>query len=199
MTDGLILTGGETADELTGGAGNEQLFGGAGDDILDGGAGDDIIDGGAGDDVLIGGAGDDIIVFDAADSVRVDGGSGGDTLKFARGGETLDLLSLSTILYSGFEEIDLAGTGDNTLILGETDVLNITDGVNGLAATATPALADNASVLIVTGDAGDSLSADGFTDSATDVTIGAQSYSVFNGNTTDATLLVDNDISASLT
>ena len=42
------------------------------------------------------------------------------------------------------------------------------------------------------------VTAGGFTDTNTDVSIGGQSYSVFNGDNTDATLLVDNDISVSL-
>jgi Ca2+-binding RTX toxin-like protein len=183
LTDGLILVGGETADKLIGGAGNDQIFGGGGDDILNGDAGNDLLDGGDGDDLLDGGAGDDTILFDAADHSFVDGGSGSDSLKFSGADETLDLISLSGTLYTGFEQIDLTGTGDNSLILNENSVVSMTDGAN---------------VLIVTGDAGDRVAADGFTDSTTDVTIEGQSYSVFNGNTTDATLLVDNDISASL-
>ena len=38
----------------------------------------------------------------------------------------------------------------------------------------------------------------GFTDAASDVTIAGQSYSVFTGTTTDATLLADNDSSPTL-
>ena len=148
--------------------------------------------------MLVGGAGDDTIVFDVADSSLVDGGSGSDVLKFGGAGETLDLLSLSETLYIGFEVIDLTGTGDNSLILSEFNLLSITDGVNRLAAKAAPAFEYSASVLIVTGDAGDSVRADDFTDSTKDVTIDGQSYSVFNGNSSDAILLVDNDISASL-
>lgn len=168
--------GSERDDSFTGGDGNDRL---------DGGGGNDALDGGAGDDVLIGGAGDDTIVFDAADSLRVDGGSGNDILKFGGGGETLDLLSLAASIYSGFEEIDLGGTGNNKLILDEDGLQNITDG-------------ENAGTLIVSGNAGDQVSAVGFTDSNTDVTIGGRSYSVLNGNTADVALLVDNDISSSL-
>jgi T5SS/PEP-CTERM-associated repeat protein len=128
---------------------------------------------------------DDTVIFDASDNLRADGGSGSDTLKLGGGGETLDLLSVAASLYTSFEEIDLAGTGNNDLILDELSLQNITDG-------------ENAGTLIVSGDAGDEVTAAGFSDTNRDVTIDGQSYSVLNGNTADVTLLVDNDISASL-
>ena len=46
------------------------------------------------------------------------------------GGETLDLLSVAASLYTGFEEINLAGPGNNNLILDELSLQNITDGEN---------------------------------------------------------------------
>ena len=84
----------------------------------------------------------------------------------------------------------MTGSGINSLILDEFEVLNITDGLNALAGTA--------NTLVVTTDNDDLVTAGGFTDSGVDVTIAGQAYSVFDGNTTDATLLVDNDISAAL-
>jgi hypothetical protein len=85
------------------------------------------------------------------------------------------------------------------LIINEADVLRITDGLNALADSA--GVSNAANTLIVTGnDLNDSVSVNSssFTDSGTDVTISGNICSVYNGDSTDATLLVDNVISASL-
>ena len=122
-------------------------------------------------------AGGDTIVFDVADTLRVDGGSGTDTLQFDGSSQSLNL----------------------TAIVNEADVLRITDGLNALADSA--GVSNAANTLIVTGnDLNDSVSVNSssFTDSGTDVTISGNICSVYNGDSTDATLLVDNVISASL-
>jgi hypothetical protein len=122
-------------------------------------------------------AGGDTIVFDVADTLRVDGGSGTDTLQFDGSSQSLNL----------------------TAIINEADVLRITDGLNALADSA--GVSNAANTLIVTGnDLNDSVSVNSssFTDSGTDVTISGNICSVYNGDSTDATLLVDNVISASL-
>ena len=91
-----------------------------------------------------------------------------------------------------------ANPGNNTLVIDERDVLGITDGLNALASAA--GVADAANTLVVTGDVGDDVDLTGanFVDTSVDVTIGGQGYSVFTSSTTNATLLVDNDISPSL-
>jgi hypothetical protein len=143
-------------------------------------------------------AGGDTIVFDVADTLRVDGGSGTDTLQFDGSSQSLNLTAIIGDLYTGFEEIDLTN-GNNSLIINEADVLRITDGLNALADSA--GVSNAANTLIVTGnDLNDSVSVNSssFTDSGTDVTISGNICSVYNGDSTDATLLVDNVISASL-
>ena len=60
--EGVVLHGGEGADQLVGSDGDDVLFGGEGGDNLAGGAGDDILIGGEGGDVLVGGAGDDMLI-----------------------------------------------------------------------------------------------------------------------------------------
>lgn len=67
-TEGLVMTGTASMDDLAGGAYNDSLVGIGGNDTLTGGAGKDILDGGTGDDHLRGGAGDD----------QLKGGSGTD-------------------------------------------------------------------------------------------------------------------------
>ena len=197
-------------DEFTGvtnagTTGNDTLTGTSGDDILIGGLGNDTIDGGAGNDVLIGGAGNDVFVFDTGDTLRVDGGAGADVLRFDGSATSLDITSASATPFENFEEVDLTGTGNNTLVLNERAVLRLTDGVNATADTANVTSASGvtsaANTLIVSGNSGDQVTRSGgsaFTDTGTDVTIDGQGYSVFAGNSTQAVLVVDNEISFSL-
>jgi len=96
-TQGVVIEGGDQADQLTGGAGDDTISGGAGDDVIDGGAGDDVIDGGEGDDVIDGGAGGDTILGGAGDDVLaggadadvIDGGAGDDTIAGGGGADQI--------------------------------------------------------------------------------------------------------------
>ena len=201
-----VFFGGEfTGVTNAGTTGNDTLTGTSGDDILIGGLGNDTIDGGAGNDVLIGGAGNDVLVFDTGDTLRVDGGAGADVLRFDGSATSLDITSASATPFENFEEVDLTGTGNNTLVLNERAVLRLTDGVNATADTANVTSATGvtsaANTLIVSGNSGDQVTRSGgsaFTDTGTDVTIDGQGYSVFTGNSTQAVLVVDNEISFSL-
>ena len=201
-----VFFGGEfTGVTNAGTTGNDTLTGTSGDDILIGGLGNDTIDGGAGNDVLIGGAGNDVFVFDTGDTLRVDGGAGADVLRFDGSATSLDITSASATPFENFEEVDLTGTGNNTLVLNERAVLRLTDGVNATADTANVTSASGvtsaANTLIVSGNSGDQVTRSGgsaFTDTGTDVTIDGQGYSVFAGNSTQAVLVVDNEISFSL-
>ncbi|MEQ8602544.1 MAG: FecR domain-containing protein [Marivibrio sp.] len=110
-TQGVVIEGGDDADQLTGGAGDDTISGGGGDDVIEGGAGDDVIDGGDGDDQidggdggdsLYGGSGDDVLTGGGEDDV-IKGGDGDDTLT---GGGGADRISgdagddLATFSYS---------------------------------------------------------------------------------------------------
>ena len=123
--------------DFLGTSGNDTLSGTGSDEILIGGLGDDIIDGGAGDDIIIGGAGNDTIIYDpATDTIKVDGGGGDDTLEITGSGISLDLTTLNQTenynLYRNFEEIDITGSGNNTIILDDIDIAKITDEGNTL-------------------------------------------------------------------
>ncbi|MDB5823804.1 MAG: hypothetical protein JWR21_2508, partial [Herminiimonas sp.] len=129
---------------------NDTLTGGSGADVVDGGAGDDILDGGAGVDTLIGGTGNDTIYYDSADA-SADGGAGTDTLKFsnAASGVVLDFGDLARPAtgglrptLTGFEIIDITGSGKNTVVIDSASL---------------KALSDTTDSLDITGNAGDTV------------------------------------------
>jgi Ca2+-binding RTX toxin-like protein len=130
---------------LTGNRGDNRLRGGRGDDTLNGGAGDDDLHGGRGDDDLRGGSGDDDLHYDDDDS-GVHGGSGDDRLVIDGSGVVLDLTAIDDNVITGIEEIDLTGTGNNSVTLSLDDVL---------------ALSAFEDTLYLTGNAGDSVTATG--------------------------------------
>jgi len=163
---------------------DDALFGGAGDETLIGSAGNDLLVGGGGNDFLIGGANDDTLMIADANFFAIDGGTGTDLLVFD-GAFDLDLTSViigEDII--GFEEIDITGTGDNTLKLTADDVIDLSD----------------TDTLTVDGDAGDSIDAGaGWTDTGNNTVIGGEAYSVYTQGTTQgtATLVVNDAIDQS--
>ena len=176
----LILTGTGNING-TGNALDNTLIGNAGNNVLSGGAGADLLDGGGGSDLLRGGVGDDMFIFDAADK-QVAGGAGRDTLKFTGAGQTLDLSGKVGPIYTGLEVIDLTGTGDNALSLSKADVLKLTGPAHDL---------------VVSGNAGDSISStgQGWVQGA-DQTIGGVLYHSYSSGA--AHLHVQADITAVL-
>ena len=116
VVEGVILTGGDSADDLRGGEGADTIDGGLGDDSLygqqgddmvaggegndlvrgdrgadqiSGGAGADIVRGGADDDTVSGGEGDDIVSGDSGDDI-VTGGAGNDIVRGGAGMDAID-------------------------------------------------------------------------------------------------------------
>jgi VCBS repeat-containing protein len=118
-----------------GGSGNDTLTGGAGADSIEGGAGNDSLDGGAGLDSVHGGDGTDTLIYDDGDALA-DGGADTDTLKFAANasGVVLDFSDPARPAgngvrptLTGFEIIDITGSGANTVVIDSDSVMAMSD------------------------------------------------------------------------
>jgi hypothetical protein len=203
--DAIGTTG---ADTLNGTSGNNQLVGGDGNDTLTGNGGADVLYGGRGNDTIVANA-DNVAKMSQSGTAqaiaRIDGGSGIDTLRLDGAGILLDLSTISGPALQNIEKIDLTGSGDNTLKLSLTDMLqgfddsnvfNSSNTTSGLAAKVTR------NQLMVDGNTGDKLHLTdlaNWTVSGTDAVANGQTYKVYNHNTSAAQLLVDADISVSST
>src|SRR6185369_9034393 len=144
--------------------------------LIDGNDSDNVLTGGAGRDTLLGHGGDDSIVYDAADFL-IDGGAGVDTLVLAGSGATLNLTAIANTVIVGTEQIDLTGTGDNTVVLLAQDVLD---------------LSDTTDALLIKGNAGDTAISTGGWVIAGQDTIGGEVYTRFTEGS--ATVRIDTDI-----
>ncbi|HEX2648781.1 MAG TPA: calcium-binding protein [Burkholderiales bacterium] len=171
----------------------EIVKGSAFNDSLTGGSGNDTLIGGLGNDTLSGGDGNDVFIFDPVDG-SVSGGLGTDTLAFGAAGQVLNLNSTGATFaaldakYDSLEQIDLTGTGNNTLVLDPEAIHALTD-------------VDGATQLIVNGNVGDVVSSigEGWVSNGTvQPTPGGTFYASFTHNGTE-TLLIDSDISFSIT
>ena len=152
-------------------------------DRLIGGVGDDTLTGNGGADVLRGGAGNDRIVIADTGFLSVHGGRGTDTLALSGSGLTLDLTTTPRPRIDSVEIVDLAGSGNNSLILNRLAVQNLTE-----------VRADGVATVRITGNAGDtvSLSDSGWTQGS-DLTEDGITYLTYtNGN---ARLLVQSGVS----
>ena len=108
----------------------DLLVGSSGVDRILSGNGSDTITGGGGADVLYGGRGNDTVTVADLNFFRVNGGTGDDTLKLAL---SVDLTATSLLnKIHNIETIDLSGGGDNTLTIGVSELLRITDSNNRL-------------------------------------------------------------------
>ncbi len=121
-----------------GGALNDTLVGTAARDAVISGAGNDTVTGNGGPDVISTGQGDDTLAVSDTTFVRLTGGNGFDTLRLDGAGITLDLTAISDHAIAGIEQIDVRGSGANTLTLDQREVLNLSDTTNTLLVLADP-------------------------------------------------------------
>ena len=121
----------------------------------------------------------DTIGMASLDFRLVDGDTRTDIMELDGVGFGLDLTRLADNRTRGIEQIDLTGSGNNSLTLGVHDVLDISDDSNQLT---------------VAGNAGDNVHVGtGWTAGST-TSVGSQDYQVYTA--VQATLLVDTDITA---
>jgi hypothetical protein len=159
------------ADSLTGSAAAEIFFGLTGDDT---------IVGGGGADVVRAGHGDDRIVVPDAGFFDINGGGGFDTLALDGTGITLDLTAIADTKITGIEAIDLTGSGSNSLVLKQSEVLHLSEGID---------------TLFVRGNSGDSVDATdgGWSLEVDQVEINSVYYDVYTK--AQVTLLLEDGVS----
>lgn len=147
------ILGSAHADTLTGTVANETISGNGGNDTIASDAGSDRVAPGTGSDQVDLGNGNDTLVADSdwvndSNADTIDGGAGFDSIVFFGASLNLDLSNLTRFgdgRLENIERIDITGSGNNTLFVDSSQVLQITD-----------LLASDA-VLIVDGNAGDTV------------------------------------------
>ncbi|MEQ1816168.1 MAG: hypothetical protein ABL861_06810 [Nitrosomonas sp.] len=123
FTNAVTFLGTSEADNLIDGTSETERF--------VAGNGHDKMSGGGGADVFHGGEGNDIVEISDLDFQLVDGGAGNDTLVLSGSNLNLNLASMRTKI-SGVEDIDLTGSGNNTLTITALDLLSLSDTSNTL-------------------------------------------------------------------
>ena len=183
-----IFLGGDFTGIVTnqGTANADTLTGTTGNDIMVGGLGNDTLVGNGGVDALSDGNGDDILAISDTTFRRVDGGgeaSGGigDTLRLDGSNVALDLTAIGDLKIQGIERLDITGSGNNTVTLDLSDVLNISETSN---------------TLTIFGDAGDTANLKLTDNSPTTSTVTNTdgTFTQYTISGVNMTLLVDQDI-----
>lgn len=138
--ESYVLFGGDFSSAVThpGTSVGETLTGNASANVMIGGRGNDVLLSNGGADVLRGGQGNDAFVLSDLLFRRIVGGTGFDTLRLDGSGFSLNLTTLANSRLSGIEEIDLTGSGDNTLTLNALEVLNLSSESNALVVRSNP-------------------------------------------------------------
>ncbi len=132
--ESYLIFGGDYTESVTdaGTTAGDTLTGTAGGNVMIGNQGDDVLVGNGGNDVLRGGQGNDLMTVSNTSFKRVIGGSGSDTLRLDGASLLLDLTTLGENRITDVEIIDITGSGNNTLTLNYSDVVNISSDANRL-------------------------------------------------------------------
>lgn len=184
VTGGASYVGTSGNDTITiTAANNAEVIAAQGDDTV-------TYSGSATDTTIYGGQGADTLIFDTLASIsgalKIDGGTGTDILQFNFSGGTLDLTSVADTIIKDIERIDIDGTGNNTLTMGLTDVLEFSETDNDI---------------YVDGSSGDTVNLDGsgWSASTTDVSAFGNTYdSYVNSAGSPEVVYVDTDITVNL-
>lgn len=182
---------------------NEQFVGAGGDDTMHGGGGADVMYGGIGNDTFVLKA-DNVTQLasntgnTAQDIARIDGGTGIDTIQLDGAGIMLDLTAIRSVAVTNVEHVDITGSGANTAKLSLTDVLQMGDyNLFDVNASASP---DSRQQMMVTGNADDKVvltDLTSWTAQAGSFSANGHAYTVYNHNTANVQLLIDQQISSS--
>ena len=187
----LDYSGTSSDDIFIGTTSSETAVLGTGNDIYTANGGADVIYAGAGNDTIILNA-DNIAKLEAGVTdgqlAKIDGGAGSDIIKLDGSGITFDLTKISNVLgedsrIESIEKIDITGSGNNTLKISLSDVLDI----------------NSTQLLTIDGNSGDSvnlLNSDGWTLSATTVTENSNTYSVYTSG--NGELRIDTDATVTM-
>jgi hypothetical protein len=181
--ESYVVFGGDFTNAVThlGTANADTLTGTSGANVINGRRGNDTLVGNGGADVLYGGQGDDILAVSSTTFARIDGDNGADTLRLDGSGLTLNLTTLADNRVKSIEQIDITGSGNNTLTLNQLEVLN---------------LSGNSNTLLVRRNAGDIVNIGGGWTQGANQTIGPDTFEVFTQGA--ATLKVQFDSAPSL-
>ena len=186
---------------------NEQFIGAQGNDTMIGGGGADVMYGGSGNDSFVLNA-DNVATLarnsgnDTQNIARINGGTGLDKIVLDGSSITMDLTAIKADVIRDVEEIDITGSGANTLKLNLYDVLDM--GQSNTFDVNTGAV-DTRKQLMVTGSQTGGANGKGddtlvltdllmsWTQSGT-FSSGDHTYDVYNHNSAQLQLLVDQKV-----